>query len=247
MALTEGDSTYSVANRLYDRIYSFKDYAGEAARVRELVLERAPGAESLLDVACGTGAHLAELRSRFRVAGVDRDRELLALARGRLPDVPLHHGDMRDFRLGRRFDAVTCLFSAVGYLTSLDDLHAAARTFAEHLEPGGVLLVEPWISPDDWREGHLHALLVDEDDLKVARLSRTSRDGDLSFVDMHYLVLTADGAEHFDERHMLRLHSDDDHRGALEAAGLDVEHDPDGLIGRGLWIGVKPRPAGGDD
>ena len=53
---------FSRSAHLYDAIYSFKDYAGEAETLRALVEERAPGARSLLDVACGTGKHLAELR-----------------------------------------------------------------------------------------------------------------------------------------------------------------------------------------
>lgn len=208
--------------------------------MRDLVLERAPRAETLLDVACGTGKHLAELRRWFRVEGVDLDPELLVMARQRLPDVPLQQGDMRDFRLGRRFDAVTCLFSAVGYLTTLDDLRGAAYSFAEHLQPGGVLLVEPWFEPEAWIDGHLHALLVDDEDLKLARLSRAGRAGDLSLLDLHYVVATRERGEHFDERHTLRLHSRDEYRAALADAGLTVEHDPEGLIGRGLWIGTKP-------
>ena len=42
----------------YDLFYDEKDYAGEAARVRELVAARYAGARTLLDVACGTGRHL---------------------------------------------------------------------------------------------------------------------------------------------------------------------------------------------
>ena len=97
--------------RIYDAVYAWKDYPREAALVHELVQARRPGAATLLDVACGTGAHLAELRRWYRCEGLDLDPNLLAVARERLPDVPLHEGDMRDFELGRRFDAVTCLLS----------------------------------------------------------------------------------------------------------------------------------------
>ena len=47
---------------LYDLAYSFKDYAGESASVRNAVHARVPQARSLLDVACGTGKHLEHLR-----------------------------------------------------------------------------------------------------------------------------------------------------------------------------------------
>ena len=101
---------FSRSARLYDAIYSFKDYAAEAAAIHELVQRRNARASTLLDVACGTGAHLAELRRWYRSVGLDADPELLAVARERLGDVELVEGDMRDFDLGRRFDTVTCMF-----------------------------------------------------------------------------------------------------------------------------------------
>jgi dTDP-3-amino-3,4,6-trideoxy-alpha-D-glucopyranose N,N-dimethyltransferase len=47
-------SVYRQAARLYDAIYSFKDYPAESARLHELIQERRPGARTLLNVACGT-------------------------------------------------------------------------------------------------------------------------------------------------------------------------------------------------
>lgn len=230
---------YSVLNRLYDRIYAFKDYAGEAERIRALVLERAPGARTLLDVACGTGKHLEQLRRWFRVEGVDRDPELLAIARERLGGVPLHEGDLRTFALPRRFDAVTCLFSSIGYVVDLDGLGRAAARLAAHLAPGGVLVVEPWLTPDAWRDGHVSAVYVDDPDLKLARIGPARREGRRSILELHYLLGTAAGVERAEERHVLGLFGEDEYRAAFEAAGLVVEHDREGLIGRGLWLATR--------
>jgi hypothetical protein len=49
-----------------------------------------------------------------------------------------------------RFDANSCLFSSIGYLLSAADLNTAVANMAEHLNPCGVLIVEPWIHPDAW-------------------------------------------------------------------------------------------------
>ena len=229
------------SQRLYDLVYSFKDYAGEARRLVELIEERRPGARSLLDVACGTGKHLAELRVRFPDAeGLDLDEGLLALARERMPEVTFHHGDMTSFELGRRFDVVTCLFSAIGYVGTEERLHAAVAAMARHLEPGGVLLVEPWLEPHAWIPGHLHLLTVDEPDVKVARATVSGVEGPLSTMDFHYLVVTNDGVEHFSEHHEAALFTRAEMTGAFEAAGLVVEHDEEGLIGRGLYLATRP-------
>ena len=105
---------FDKAPELYDLFYEWKDYRAEADTLRELIEARNPEAASLLDVACGTGTHLVHLRDRFEVAGLDIDPGLLSVAREKLPDVPLHRGDMRDFDLGRQFDVVACLFSSIG-------------------------------------------------------------------------------------------------------------------------------------
>ena len=136
--------------QLYDALYAYKDYEGEAARIVEIVDARFAGAASLLDVACGTGKHLEILRGTYRVEGADIDRGLLEIARDRVPDVPLHLADMRDLGLQGRFDVITCLFSAIGHLKDTDELDAAIASMAAHLTPRGILLVEPWIEPDRW-------------------------------------------------------------------------------------------------
>src|SRR6266571_4830617 len=96
----------------YDALYGAKDYAAEAERIG--VLHRAHGriaGTTLLDVACGTGGHLAFLKQQYTCEGLDLDPDLLAIARARHPELRFHQADMVGFDLGRTFDVVVCLFS----------------------------------------------------------------------------------------------------------------------------------------
>ncbi|MDX6552185.1 MAG: hypothetical protein QOH74_673 [Gaiellales bacterium] len=235
---------YARSARFYDAIYSFKDYAAESERIDREIQARKPGSRTLLDVACGTGAHLAHLVDRYFAEGVDLSAEQLEIARARLPEVPLHVADMVELDVGRRFDAVICLFSAIGYVRTVERLNKAVAAMTRHLEPGGVLIVEPWLTPDVWQDGHLSSLFVDEDDIKIARMSVSSTENGLSVMEMEHLVGTVpEGIQHFVERHELGLFTVEQYLDAFRAAGLDVEHDPEGLIGRGLYIGVSPAAA----
>ena len=228
---------YTSRPELYDLEYSFKDYAEEAATLERIVRERSPHATTLLDVACGTGKHLEHLRATFDCEGTDLDEGLLRVARERVPGVPLQQADMRDFDLGRTFDVITCLFSAIGFVGGPDGLAATAHTFAKHLIPGGLALVEPWLTPEVWITNHPHLLTHQDPGLVLARATISGlRDERVSTTEMHYLVATPAGVEHFVEHHDLYLFTNDEMRSAFEAAGLRVEHDPNGLIGRGLWI-----------
>jgi SAM-dependent methyltransferase len=227
------------SGRFYDAVYAFKDYAAEAERLHELVSVRAPEARTLLDVACGTGKHLAELRRWYEVEGLDLEPELLAIARERLGDVPLHGADMVDFDLGRRFDVVTCLFSSIGYVRTEENLRRATTSMARHIEPGGLLVVEPWILPGDWTPGGVYAQFVDEPDLKVARVNVSPPAGETVVLEMHHLVGTPAEVTHFVERHELGMFTDEQYADAFRAAGLEVERDPEGLMGRGLYLGTR--------
>lgn len=227
--------------RFYDALYSWKDYVGETAKLVALIRERNPRARTLLDVACGTGKHLELLRSHFEVEGLDLDDQLLSIARERLPAVSLHQGDMLDFDLGKTFDVVTCLFSSVAYARTADNLVRAITTMAKHVTPGGVLVVEPFFPPEQWQPGHPFALFVDEADLKIARMdvARPPENG-VATIEFHYLVGTPDGIEYFTEPHEIALFTHDEYREAFRAADLKPDHDPEGLMGRGLYTAVKP-------
>lgn len=164
---------------------------------------------------------------------------MLEIARMRVPGVPLTIGPMTDFRLGKTFDAVTCLFSSVGYLLSAELLNRAISNMGDHLMPGGILIVEPWITPDQWKPRQPEAVFVDESTIKIARMSRVSRRGELATMVFHYLVGTKEGVEYFTEEHKSRLHSHPEYLSSLAAARLDPEFEAQGLMGRGLYIGHR--------
>src|SRR5438874_12499220 len=116
---------------LYDAIYSFKDYAAEAAQVAGLVRAAHPKARSILDVACGTGEHARQLSAScgFDVDGLDLDAGLLRVAREKHPSGSFFHADMSDFNLETRYDAVLCLFSSIAYLVTLERTRRALACF----------------------------------------------------------------------------------------------------------------------
>jgi len=234
---------YARSAAYYDLIYEAtgKDYARETQHIHELIRQRKrTHGHALLDVACGTGGHLACLREHYAVEGVDLSSEMLAIARTKYPDLVLHQADMTAFDLGRRFDAVVCLFSAIAYAHTLAMLHQAVRTMARHLHPGAVLIVEPFIRPEDVIPDHVGAVLVDRPDLKVARVNVSRVAGRVVSLHFHYLVATPGGVEHFTERHDLAVFTVEEYLAAFRDAGLEATFDPEGLTGRGLYVGLKP-------
>ena len=229
---------FSQSAAWYDAFYRTKDYAGEAGRVTTLIRARHPQARTLLDVGCGTGRHLEHFQARFTCAGLDLDAALLAVAQRRLPKVPLVQADMTDFELGRRFEAVTCLFSSIGYVGTVERPRTAIRCMTRHLHPGGVLVLEPWILPEAWINGVSLVDVVEDDGRKLVRVATSRRSDATSILRMHYAVAADGEITTVDERHQLGLFTKGEYLQAFADAGLEVTWDPEGLTGRGLVVGV---------
>jgi SAM-dependent methyltransferase len=229
---------YTKSAAYYDQLYHFMDYTGEAAGMRERILERVPAARTLLDVGCGTGQHLQHLSRAFEVEGLDLNPELLRIARERCPGVPLHEGDMATFTLPRRFDVIACLFSSIAYVRTLERMRATVANFARHVAPGGLVLVEPWFTPETFWTDTLTGNVADHGDLKIYWMYTSRRVDRLSVLDIHYLVGQRSGVEHFTERHEMGLFTHDEYLAAFRDAGLEPEHDPAGIFRRGLYLGM---------
>jgi SAM-dependent methyltransferase len=228
---------YQHSAALFDVRYAQKDYAAEASRFTRLAARIHPAASTLLDVACGSGLHLKHLRSAYRVEGLDLSPELLQTARSRLGDVPLHHGDMSRFDLKRSYDLVTSFFASIAYLPDVETMRQAIACMARHLATGGVLFLEPWLTPSVYRENEVVHNFRRTPERAISWMYVMRRRGSVAVWDIHWLVGTPEGGvTHFVENEELSLFTTDEVIGAMRDVGLDVVHDARGLHGYGAMI-----------
>jgi SAM-dependent methyltransferase len=232
---------FTKSARYYDKLYAFKNYDEASRKLYEIIKARHSSAVTLLDVACGTGKHIERLREHYQVEGLDLNPELLKIASARLPGVPLHVGDMTEFALGRRFDVITLLFSSIAYVRTAENLRRTFQCFARHLNPSGLVILEPWFTPETYWTGTITANFVNDPDLKIVWMYTSNRRDRIAILDIHYMVGTPAGIEQFTEVHELGLFTHDEYEGAFTDVGLTVEHDPAGLFNRGLYIGLASQ------
>ena len=233
---------FAQTSLFYDAIYRArgKSYADEARGIAELIRARNPNAKTLLDVGCGTGAHLAAFEKLgFACRGIDADAKMVALARARCPEIDIAFADMMTFDLNDRFDVVTALFGTTGYARLPGHLDETIARLAAHLAPDGLLVVEPFLDRAEFVPGHVDAIFVDEPDLKIARMCLSKQMGGIAILDFNYLVATKTGVERFFERHELGLFDEAAYRSAFEAAGLTLETGdvPEIAFGRRVYLG----------
>lgn len=237
-----GLSQFHELAEYYDALNEGKDYRGESERLEALARRFGPsGRTTWLDVACGTGRHLEFLRRRHPAVGVDGSREMLRIARRRLPGLRLVLADMRAFELPRQFDVVSCLFGAIGHLRTKSDVRATFANFAQHLNPGGVAIVEPWIQPSAFRPGTIHLRTFQGPGLAVVRCAASARQGNHSRVHYQFLVAESGRAiRHYEETDIGLLLSRPELLQLMRSAGLRPRFLGRGLMpGRGLLVGVK--------
>lgn len=241
--MAKGILQYGELAKYYDFLYEWKDYAKESRVLLQLIerYKRSPG-NSLLDVGCGTGKHIKHLAGRFDCVGLDASEAMLEQARRNVKEVKFVRGDMEDFDLGRKFDVILCLFSAIGYVQTHLRLARTLRNFAKHLRPGGVVIIEPWFTKSSWTDGRVHVLTsTGADDLKVVRVDHSGIKGSLSVLDEITLVAErGKGLSVYKDNQLIGLFERDEFLKLMGRAGLEAKFLKRSLApGRGLYIGMK--------
>jgi daunosaminyl-N,N-dimethyltransferase/N-dimethyltransferase len=240
------DGMYGARASYYDLIYHWKDYGAESTALHTLLRgEGIQDGATLLEAGCGTGSHLTHMRAWYHVAGFDLSPEMIAVARRKLPGVELFAADMSSFERGGQApleaDVLLCLFGAIAYLHPIERLEKAAECFARAVRRGGVLIVEPFVSPESFVPGRVHMQTYDSDELKLCRMSTSRVRGDIAELTMHWLALGRDGTvDRFTEEHALILLSSAALVDVFNRAGFDASFEPHGLMeDRGLLIGRR--------
>jgi SAM-dependent methyltransferase len=219
-------SVFAAYSKYYDLLYRDKDYAGEARYIDDLIVRHRPGAQSVLDLGCGTGRHALLLAERgYRMTGVDLSEEMLKVARASSSGQSFVQGDVRSVRLGKTFDVVLSLFHVMSYQTTNGDLRAALSTVREHLAPGGLFVFDCWYGPAVLTSRpETRVKRLEDDKIQVTRLAEPVLHANDNVVDVNYQVLIRDRAsgavEELRETHKMRYLFAPEVSLLLESAGL---------------------------
>ena len=147
---------------------------------------------------------------------------------------------MAGFDIGLTFDVITCLFGSIGYLTQEEELERAIRAFSNHTNSGGVVIIEPMFTKETVREGSMGLICLDLPEIKIARVNRSRKEGDIVYLDFHFLITTCDmDTEHFVDPSPMAAFPRNTFLSLMEESGLSAQFIESGLMKDGLFIGVK--------
>jgi SAM-dependent methyltransferase len=129
----------------YNAFNQGKDYAAEAKYLLDEVRPWQPSPGNWLDVGCGTGEHLAQLKTVVpRVEGVDASAGMIVRARAAHPGIAFHHGKAEDFQCARERDVISMLFHVMSYHCEDAAIMGALENVAHHLSSDGVFVFDFW-------------------------------------------------------------------------------------------------------
>ena len=216
---------YTDFARVYDGLMRGVDYAAWAAHYLRLLRAcGVPQGASLVECACGTGnLTLFFRRAGFRVVGVDRSGDMLAVAmeksRAAGLDIPFVRMDMRALKTPRRAAAVLATCDGVNYLTDGRHLAAFFDAALQCLQPGGALMFD--VSTPHKLLASPGSAFITSDDCDLPFIWRNRVRGETVDMTLSVFARAADGRyDRVEERQTQRAWRRDEIKEALSLSGF---------------------------
>jgi SAM-dependent methyltransferase len=219
---------------LYDVFYHDKEYDKECDLIESVFRKyKSRDINTILDLGCGTGGHALSLAKRgYRVAGVDRSERMLARAKDKVGESQLdgeitwRQADVRNFNLGRQFDAALMMFAVLGYQLTNEDVRSALSAVRRHLSKGDLFIFDVWYGPavlSEKPEQRMRAMNVENG--RVVRFASSQLDTGKHVCHVHYELWRFEGdrlVSETEETHTMRYYFPLELQQFLENAGFQI-------------------------
>lgn len=233
---------YKDLAKYYDLVYSWKDYKKESQKIIKLIkkYKKSKGKE-LLEAACGTGHHIRYFKKKFKCTGFDINQGIVNVAKKKVKGVVFKKANMINFKFNKKFDVIVCLFSSIGYVKTYSNLKKTINNFSKHLKKRGVVIIEPWFEKSKFIQGRQVLHTYKDDKIKIARISNTIIKGNISILDMRFLIAEkGKQIKYYTDKHEMGLFDVSKTLKFMKQAGLKARFLKNGLMrNRGLLIGIK--------
>jgi len=181
---------YEQLAKYYDMVRRPEDYKGQAMILKRLISKyKGSRGNALLDVGCGTGGHLEHLAGDFDCTGLDLHEGMLRIAREKVSEARFFRANMIDFRLGKKFDAILCMYSTICLVRTYQNLERTISNFSSHLKKGGIVILESdSFSHPGSPLPYMNLVAAESSGTKIAKLEYYQRRGNVLVEREDYLV-----------------------------------------------------------
>lgn len=126
----------------YDEMMIYVDYDKWAKLIDNRIREFLTG-KKIMEIGCGTGEILQRLAAYgYEVSGIDISEEMLRIAKSKYDSLDIKKEDMRIIKNEFEFDGVVCVFDALNYLQSFEELKLVFENIKRAIKPNGIFLFD---------------------------------------------------------------------------------------------------------
>ena len=131
--------TYDAIGDAYDLVYP--DTIERVPFVINLLNRH--GKDSILELGIGTGLFAVPLHEAgFNIEGLEISQVMIDVLGHRAPGLKVHKGDMRDYTINGRYDAILALSSVLVFVANEQEIKQCLQRCHSHLKSKGILLLE---------------------------------------------------------------------------------------------------------
>lgn len=219
------EKVFGGSARIYDLLYKDKDYTKEVEFIEEQF--GADKSKNILELGCGTGNYLKIfLEKGYNIMGVDLSEEMLEVAREKC-DCELLQGDIRDFKIDKKFDVILIMFDVLSYVNDNEGVVKTLENVREHLNEGGQLIFQVWNGLGVlYDKPEKRTREIETGDIKIIREVVPVLKAEKQVVDVNYkyLITNKKGGkvEEINETHSMRFFFPQEIKYFLETCGFET-------------------------
>lgn len=185
----------SIQSEIYDcdTWYANYKYSENAQRIAALIKD--VSVTSLLELASGTGTYLSAFSEYYsQVEGLELSTDMIDVSVKKYPEFTVHLGNMIDFHLGKRYDAIALLcgsIATVAQSTEAESILAVQnmiRCCRKHLNDKGIIIIENYGQPQPAKEWVLSSQHTLEDKNVSQHTIKTIESSSFLVLTYHFLI-----------------------------------------------------------
>lgn len=134
------NALYTDLSGYYDLMCADIDYQAQSHFIKRLHQIFGNGANTHLDLACGTGPHLRHfINFGYTSSGLDINQPMLDRAAIRCPEAQFTLQNMSEFTVAQQQNLITCFLYSIHYCDGIEKLKACIISVHNALKAGGML------------------------------------------------------------------------------------------------------------
>jgi len=180
-------------SKVYNLIYTQKDYDGEALYVHKNIQKYNPGSLNILELGCGSGIHANSLsKYEYNILGIDMSQSMINEANSEVRNsqrITLAQGDARFFRSDKPYENIISLFHVLSYMSTNEDVEDFFKSAYSNLMPDGLLIFDFWYSPAvQYHRPETRIKRISNDEIEVFRVAEPKIHENDNLVDVNYSI-----------------------------------------------------------